>query len=62
MSTEKVMGGARPGAGRKPKVAGAPATQAVSIKMSEAQKEKLQRLGGAPWVREKIDKAKEPSQ
>lgn len=32
----------------------------VTIKLSEAQKEKLQRLGGAPWVREKIDKAKEP--
>ena len=32
----------------------------VMIKMKPAQKEKLQRLGGAPWVREKIDRAKEP--
>jgi hypothetical protein len=32
----------------------------VTIKMSEPQKEKLARLGGAPWVRDRIDKAKEP--
>ena len=32
----------------------------VMVKMKPAQKEKLQRLGGAPWVRDKIDKAKEP--
>ncbi len=30
----------------------------VTLKMTEPQKEKLKRLGGAPWVREKIDKAK----
>lgn len=48
--------------GPKPKVAGAPATSPVTIKLSDAQKEKLQRLGGAPWVREKIDKAKEPKE
>ncbi len=46
--------------GPKPQVAGAPATSPITIKLSEAQKEKLQRLGGAPWVRDKIDKAKEP--
>lgn len=61
METGKQVGGARPGAGKKPQVAGAPATMPVTIKLSEAQKEKLQRLGGAPWVREKIDKAKEPA-
>lgn len=55
------MGGARPGAGRKPRVAGAPATQSVSIKLSEEQKAKLHQLGGAPWVRDKIDKAKVPT-
>jgi len=33
----------------------------VSIKMTNAQRDKLKKLGGAPWVREKIDKAKEPS-
>jgi hypothetical protein len=32
----------------------------VGIRMSEAQKAKMHSLGGAQWVREKIDKAKEP--
>jgi hypothetical protein len=32
----------------------------VTVKMKPAQKEKFARLGGAPWVREKIEKAKEP--
>ena len=32
----------------------------VTVKMQPAQREKLQRLGGAPWVRKKIDQAKEP--
>jgi hypothetical protein len=34
----------------------------VMVKMKPAQKEKLQRLGGAPWMRERIDKAKEPKE
>jgi hypothetical protein len=42
-------------------VAGAPATSPVTIKLSGAQAEKLQRLGGAPWVRDRINKAKEPT-
>jgi hypothetical protein len=58
----RTWGGPRPGGGRKPTIAGAPATSPVTIKLSDAQKEKLQRLGGAPWVREKIDKAKEPKE
>ncbi|WP_147283036.1 hypothetical protein [Pseudorhodoferax soli] len=62
MQEKKTLGGARPGAGRKPKVAGAPATQSVTVKLSDMQKEKLQRLGGAPWVRQKIDKAPEPKE
>jgi hypothetical protein len=61
MNTKKQVGGARPGAGRKPAVAGAPATSPVTIKLSGAQAEKLQRLGGAPWVRDRINKAKEPT-
>ncbi|MBT2300421.1 hypothetical protein J7E70_08075 [Variovorax paradoxus] len=32
----------------------------VPIRMTPEQKEKLQRLGGAQWVRDRIDKAKEP--
>jgi hypothetical protein len=31
----------------------------VTIKLELEQKVKLQRLGGAPWVRKKIDQAKE---
>lgn len=60
MEPKKQLGGARPGAGRKPQVAGAPASQTVSIKMSDQQKQKLERLGGAPWVRNKIDAEPEP--
>jgi hypothetical protein len=59
MEPKKKRGGPRPGSGRKPLVEGE-ALQPVSIKMSGAQREKLGRLGGAPWVRDKIDKAKEP--
>lgn len=32
----------------------------VTVKMEPAQRDKLKRLGGAPWVRQKIDRAKEP--
>lgn len=28
------------------------------VKMSERQREKLAKLGGAPWIRDRIDKAK----
>ena len=34
----------------------------VTVKLNERQKDKLQRLGGGPWVREKIDRAKEPKE
>lgn len=34
----------------------------VSIKMTPPQRSKLGRLGGAPWVRDRIDKAKEPKE
>ena len=62
MSTKLVgRGGPGRGQGRKPKEH-SDAMAPVSIKMTETQKEKLKRLGGAPWVREKIDKAKEPNE
>lgn len=32
----------------------------VSLRMTVGQREKLGRLGGAPWVRDRIDKAHEP--
>ena len=34
----------------------------VTVKMTDRQREKLGRLGGALWVRERIDKAKEPKE
>lgn len=33
----------------------------VSLRMTPAQREKLSRLGGAGWVRDRIDRAKEPN-
>jgi hypothetical protein len=54
-------GGAREGSGRKPKET-SDAMQPVTIKMTDMQRAKLAKLGGAPWVREKIDKAKEPKE
>lgn len=33
----------------------------ASFRCSTAQREKLKRLGGAAWIRSKIDTAKEPS-
>jgi hypothetical protein len=54
----KKRGGSGRGQGRKPIKSGEP-TVPVTIRMVSSQKEKLQRLGGAPWVREKIDQAKE---
>lgn len=53
------MGGARPGAGRKPIAVGF-ATVGVMVKMSEPQRDKYRRLGGAPWMRAVIEKALEP--
>lgn len=34
----------------------------VVLKMKPAQKDKLAKLGGAPWVRDRIDKAKLPKE
>ena len=36
-------------------------TVTLSLRVTVAQREKLERLGGAEWVRGKIDKAKEPN-
>lgn len=54
-------GGSRKGAGRKPLAAGEE-TVTVSIRVTVAQREKLERLGGAKWVRDRIDRAKEPNE
>ena len=46
------------GQGRKPLVEGME-TVPVNIRMTTAQRDKLARLGGPKWVRDKIDRAKE---
>lgn len=57
--TLTTWGGSRPRAGRKPIQPGE-RTVIWSMKMSQPQRDKLDRLGGAEWVRERIDKAREP--
>lgn len=54
-------GGAREGGGRKPLKDGV-ATVPVVTRMTVDQREKLAKLGGAPWVRDRIDKAKLPKE
>ena len=53
-------GGPGRGQGRKPVKQGEE-TVTVSLRVTVAQREKLARLGGAEWVRGKIDRAKEPN-
>ncbi len=60
MKTHKPQhGGSGRGQGRKPLDTSSP-TVTVTLKMTDNQRGKLARLGGAPWVRTKIDKAREP--
>jgi len=53
-------GGAGRGQGRKPIKAG-DVTVTVSLRLTTAQRAKLEALGGAAWVRERIDRAKTPN-
>jgi hypothetical protein len=50
-------GGAGRNQGRKPIKVGE-ATVTVSMRMTEGQRAKLATLGGAQWLRARIDKAK----
>lgn len=34
----------------------------MNIRMTTGQRDKLLRLGGAKWVRDRIDKAREPEE
>lgn len=52
-------GGAGRGQGRKP-VRQGEKTATLSLRVTVAQREKLARLGGAEWVRGKVDEAQEP--
>lgn len=51
-------GGPGRGQGRKP--VGEEPMIPVTVKMQPKQKEKLSRLGGSKWIRDRIDQAKEP--
>jgi hypothetical protein len=53
-------GGSGRGQGRKPVKQGEE-TVTVSLRMTAAQRDKLSQLGGADWVRKRIDKAKAPN-
>ncbi|RYF60107.1 MAG: hypothetical protein EOO27_07055 [Comamonadaceae bacterium] len=59
MEAKPTRGGAGRGQGRKP-ISPGQESVTVNVRMSTGQREKLQRLGGAPWVREKIDAEPEP--
>lgn len=50
-------GGAREGAGRKPKPE-ADKLMVKSLRLTAAQWDKLAALGGVAWLREKIDRAR----
>lgn len=43
----------------RPALAEGEASEFVGVRMTAAQKAKLQRLGGAAWIRERIEKARE---
>lgn len=58
VETKQQRGGPGRGQGRKPVKPGED-TVTVSLRMTHAQRDKLTTLGGARWVREQIDKAKE---
>lgn len=63
-----MFGMSKPNAGSsqkdaKPRAAAAKKTAlvAVSVKLSAAQRDKLARLGGSAWLRERIDAAQPPA-
>lgn len=60
-----MFGMSKPKAATPSKRIPAPAKKAalvsVSVKLSAAQRDKLERLGGSAWLREQIDEAEEPA-
>lgn len=60
MTEKKSHGGPGRGQGRKP-LGAAPLDTKFLVPMTTAQRVKVKALGGAAWVREKIDKAQEPT-
>ena len=56
--TATKQGGPGRGQGRKPIKEGQE-TVTVSIRLTVPQRAKLERLGGAAWLRDRVDKAKD---
>lgn len=59
-NTKKQWGGKRYGAGGKTIYQTGERMKNRAIRMTEAQWEKLQKLGGSQWIRDRIDRAKSP--
>lgn len=49
-----------PGQGRQPTIAPRGEIATISVRLSQAQKSKYLRLGGAPWLRRMIETASLP--
>lgn len=46
--------------GRPPAPEDARRSARVELRLTQAQRDKLERLGGAEWVRSRIDRARDP--
>ena len=55
--TKPQHGGKRRGAGRPAISPGMP-TVSYNLRLTEAQRDKLEQLGGAQWLRDRINKAR----
>lgn len=47
--------------GRPPAPKDARRSARVELRLTQAQRDKLERLGGADWVRSRIDRARDPA-
>lgn len=59
MATKQPTSERKPG---RPRLEEGADTVPVTLRMTPTQREKLAKLGGPPWVRGKIDKAKLPKE
>lgn len=59
MASSKTPAKKRPG---RPAIDPGQDSMPISIRLTAAQREKLDKLGGPQWVRERIDKAKMPTE
>lgn len=59
MATSKTPTTKRPG---RPALAEDDQTVPITLRLTAAQRGKLAKLGGPPWVRDRIDKAKLPKE